>query len=42
MDFWHDHCMEEAEKADRQARVAGEEAARLESEIGPIVQYSES
>ena len=31
----HDRYMEEAEKAERQARLAEEEAARLEREAGP-------
>ena len=41
MELLHDHNMEEAEKAERKARVAGEEAAMLEREPGPIIQYSQ-
>ena len=38
MDLLHEKYMEELEKAERQARVAKEEAARLERDAGPIVQ----
>ena len=34
-EFMTDTYIEEAEKAERQARVAEEEAARLEREAGP-------
>ena len=42
MDFMNDHYMEEAEKVERHARLAEEEAARQERKAGHIVQYSEN